>query len=138
MKCGYCKVTGVNVEHVKGCANNEQQVRSVGSPAKVEHQSFSPLQSEGIFWLDGYLIKVIQSEETGRFYAKRWNLQEWEYAGSGPLHFLTEEHRVSADIAAQFGALTGRCVFCNRKLTDEASIAAGFGPVCAGKNGLSQ
>lgn len=41
-----------------------------------------------------------------------------------------------AGTAQEYGKLTGRCCFCERKLSDERSTAAGFGPVCAQKFGL--
>jgi hypothetical protein len=41
-----------------------------------------------------------------------------------------------ADAATQYGALMGRCSFCNLKLTDAGSVSVGFGPVCAVKWGL--
>ena len=34
-------------------------------------------------------------------------------------------------VAADYGKLTGFCCFCNRPLTDDRSIAVGYGPVCA-------
>lgn len=36
-----------------------------------------------------------------------------------------------ADVAADHGKLTGKCCFCNRKLTDERSTELGYGPTCA-------
>lgn len=38
--------------------------------------------------------------------------------------------------AAIYGKETGECCFCGRELTDEESVAAGYGPVCAQKWGL--
>lgn len=38
-----------------------------------------------------------------------------------------------AEAAAAYGRLTGHCAMCGRKLEDEASVAAGIGPICAGK-----
>jgi hypothetical protein len=46
--------------------------------------------------------------------------------------------RIQADpkqAALQYGHQIGRCSVCNRTLTDENSIAAGIGPICAGKRG---
>ncbi len=36
-----------------------------------------------------------------------------------------------AGIAAQCGKTTGRCSFCRRPLSDERSLAVGYGPTCA-------
>lgn len=33
----------------------------------------------------------------------------------------------------EIGRLTGVCCICGRELTDEQSIAAGIGPICAGR-----
>lgn len=41
-----------------------------------------------------------------------------------------------AGVAAASGHLTGRCSFCNRKLTDERSTAVGYGSTCADNYGL--
>ena len=44
--------------------------------------------------------------------------------------------RPEATVSA-YGKLTGRCSFCGRPLEDAHSTAVGYGPVCAGKWGLS-
>ena len=36
-----------------------------------------------------------------------------------------------AGVAAAYGNLSGRCCFCSSPLTDEKSIAVGYGPTCA-------
>lgn len=41
-----------------------------------------------------------------------------------------------AQVAADFGHLTGNCCFCARKLADERSTAVGYGQTCAKKFGL--
>jgi hypothetical protein len=50
------------------------------------------------------------------------------------LMVLLAEFDIDPLAAAQkYGKLAGRCCSCNRDLTDPASIAAGIGPICAGK-----
>lgn len=39
-------------------------------------------------------------------------------------------------VAAEYGHLTGHCCFCSRKLSDDRSIAVGYGNICARKFGL--
>lgn len=54
-------------------------------------------------------------------------------------HVLGELARIAADpadAARRYGALMGRCSFCNARLTDEGSVEVGYGPVCAQKWGL--
>ena len=41
-----------------------------------------------------------------------------------------------AGLAASYGKQSGRCCFCNIKLTDPRSVAVGFGPVCSKHYGL--
>lgn len=41
-----------------------------------------------------------------------------------------------AAAAAAYGALMGRCTFCNLALTDEGSVEVGYGPICAQRYGL--
>jgi hypothetical protein len=42
-----------------------------------------------------------------------------------------------AEVAAEYGHLSGNCCFCHRPLTDERSTDVGYGPVCAKHYGLS-
>lgn len=41
-----------------------------------------------------------------------------------------------AAAAAKYGALMGRCSFCNKTITDEGSVEVGYGPDCARHYGL--
>lgn len=41
-----------------------------------------------------------------------------------------------AEVASEYGKLTGSCCFCEKSLTDARSSAVGYGPVCADKFGL--
>jgi Family of unknown function (DUF6011) len=41
-----------------------------------------------------------------------------------------------AKVAGEHGKLTGRCCFCNLRLTDERSTAVGYGATCASNWGL--
>lgn len=43
-----------------------------------------------------------------------------------------------ARVAKEYGKLTGNCCFCNAKLENEKSVAAGFGPICAENYGLKE
>lgn len=57
----------------------------------------------------------------------------FEYTGKKPLSFITAEHRMTLDEAKEYGKVTGTCCQCGRLLTNEESIAAGIGPICATK-----
>lgn len=41
-----------------------------------------------------------------------------------------------AEVAGEYGRLTGRCSFCGLQLTDPESTAVGYGPICASHYGL--
>lgn len=80
---------------------------------------------------------------SGHLYAKRLILQQdapgmqlkatFVYA-KGAMRTLAEQGRkMTLEEAKEFGALYGVCCVCGRTLTDENSIEAGIGPVCAGK-----
>lgn len=160
MICGHCKTQGafVTVEHVRACSTIKQDTHSVGAPENtrywgtravgapqrrqftenttIEPASLAQAPVEGVFFKEGSYFKVVQSANTGNWYAKEFVDGEWEYRGRKPLHNLTVEDRVSAEDAAKFGHVTGQCVFCSRKLTDERSVTVGYGPVCAERESL--
>jgi len=59
----------------------------------------------------------------------------FEYQGKRGLKGLSEATRMPAEEAAKFGKTYGICINCAAHLTDERSIFAGYGPVCAKNNG---
>ena len=120
-------------------------------PRILGEPSLAQAPEEGIFVNretgTPHYYKVVQGTNTGNFYVKELVVTdhpddeggptfEWVYAGRRPLHFLKVTDRATAEEAAAFGALTGRCVFCSRKLTDERSIEVGYGQTCAAREGL--
>lgn len=92
---------------------------------------------EGMHRLDSVIYKVQEAKNgSGRLYAKKLTQdgEGWafEYA-PGAVRKLSASTKMSLEEAKEFGALYGTCCVCGRALTDENSIAAGIGPVCAGK-----
>lgn len=91
---------------------------------------------------DGRIYKVqIAHHGSGRPYAKILITREladgthrasFEYA-QGAIRNLSSATLMTMDEAKAYGALYGVCCVCAAVLTDERSIAAGIGPVCAGK-----
>jgi len=57
-----------------------------------------------------------------------------DYTGRAPLAGLTAEHRLTEKEAAQIGRTHGFCVACLRRLDEDRSLAAGYGPTCAKAN----
>jgi hypothetical protein len=97
---------------------------------------------EGFYLHDHQYYKVQRAVHgSGHLYAKRWVVPTggggepfWEMA-AGAVSALRPEEALTIEEAAEFGHLYGCCVRCGRTLTDEESIAAGIGPICAGKMG---
>jgi hypothetical protein len=92
--------------------------------------------SQGMHQLEGAIYKV-QLSQNGRLYAKLLVRQagggwHFEYA-PGAVYKLSEETKMDLEQGKQFGALYGTCCVCGRTLTNEDSIEAGIGPICAEK-----
>ncbi len=81
------------------------------------------------------VYKVVTSPNTGRQYAKILNgeTESWEYAPGAMPKIQDSGIRLTLDRAKELGHIYGMCVRCGRTLTDEGSIEAGIGPICAGK-----
>ena len=124
------------IDSLKLDANNERMLQA----ARVREgkaQAAAPEASElddAIYSIDGEVRKVYHTQ-SGQQVAKRWDgdLAEWEYIGKRGLRGLTAEHKMTLAQAVEFGSIYGRCCNCGRQLTDERSIEAGIGPVCAGR-----
>jgi hypothetical protein len=92
----------------------------------------------GIYRVDDVIYKVQKAVHgSGRMYAKQLVIDgpgsaHFEIA-PGAIHEITSEHRMSLEEAVSYGQLYGVCVRCGATLTDETSIEAGIGPICAGK-----
>jgi hypothetical protein len=108
----------------------------------------SAVTEDGMYQLaNGDIFKVqIAKNGSGNLYAKELIIDvpaevvdgvivtpaetHFEYA-PGAIRRLSPADKMSKDQAAAFGALYGVCCVCSRSLTDEGSIAAGIGPICA-------
>lgn len=111
---------------------------------------------EGMHKLDGEIYKVqVAVHGSGQTYAKKLVVSdqgcrfgcghgqcghspEGQYTvrfvyAAGVIRRLSTDTLLPRDEAAAFGQLYGCCCVCGRTLTDEDSIAAGIGPICAAK-----
>lgn len=72
---------------------------------------------------------------SGRLYAKLLDKDSGRFVHApGAIRKLQVQGRkMTLKEAKEYGALYGTCVRCGRTLTDEDSIAAGIGPICAEK-----
>lgn len=103
-------------------------------PRKPHEQAPATALDDGMYLTtDNRIFKVQHAVHgSGRQYAKELVDGSFEYA-RGAIQQLRSEHRMTLAQAKEFGALYGTCIVCGRTLTDEQSIAAGIGPVCASK-----
>lgn len=87
---------------------------------------------EGMYRMNDEIFKVYRTQ-AGHLATKQLIEGCFEYTGRKPLHSLKAEHRMTLVEAQEYGRITGICCNCGRKLTNEESIEAGIGPICAGK-----
>jgi hypothetical protein len=114
------------IEHL---INKARELRNSTPPVKSV-----PVEIEdGMYVLDGEVYKVIHAVHgSGRQYAKLLTKSGFTVA-PGIVSRLRSEHRMTLDQAQKYGRLYGVCCRCGTTLTDESSIEAGIGPVCATK-----
>lgn len=122
-------------------ADHHGECPTAPAPAAATHLGIT---EDGMYrTADGTIYKVQHAVHgSGRLYAKRLQVTDhgdgepatvtFDYA-PGAVHTLTPDDRMTLDQARAFGALYGTCIRCGRTLTDDDSIAAGIGPICAGK-----
>lgn len=120
----------------------------LGLPRKASSFRSSPAgfhapgaQTDGIYRTPtGEIYKVqVAVHGSGQLYAKRLVIIEHEDGtrsgefeiARGMVRKLDPSWKLTLEQAREFGSLYGFCVRCGATLTDEGSIAAGIGPVCA-------
>lgn len=89
----------------------------------------------GYYKYEGGLYEVCQSKQGHNYAKKLWLKQDkatWEFAPGAMKNFQQWEEANLADMKA-LGMEYGICMVCGRLLTNEESIAAGIGPVCANR-----
>jgi len=87
---------------------------------------------EGMYKVGEEIFKVYHTQ-AGHIATKQLTEDGFEYTGRKPLAVIKPEHRMTLDEAKEYGKITGTCCNCGRLLTNEESIAAGIGPICASK-----
>lgn len=87
---------------------------------------------EGMYKVGDDIFKVYFTQ-AGHIATKQLTEDGFEYTGRKPLARIKPEHRMTLDQAKEYGKVTGTCCNCGRLLTNEDSIEAGIGPICAGK-----
>jgi len=114
---------------------------AAAAKCKAKEPDLAPKQTvpeleDGIYYYENTVYKVIHAKQgSGKQYVKKLDHEggTFEYVGRKPLYFLFPGHKMSLVQAQEFGKLYGMCCNCGATLTDENSIEAGIGPVCAKK-----
>lgn len=117
---------------------------------KSNHKShFNTMLDDGMYKRGDVIFKVQHAVHgSNRQYAKKLvyfdaNGYEAKAAGTdgswefiyqqGAINTLSPDDQMSLEEAQEFGRIYGVCCRCGATLTDENSIAAGIGPICATK-----
>lgn len=91
---------------------------------------------EGFYTMDGSVFKIVLSQ-TGNLYAKKLQFTHdepvWVFEKGIMRMIERSAKRLSAEEAGKYGRISGICIICGQRLTNEESIERGIGPVCAGK-----
>ena len=131
------------------------------STEPVEAPAPLPEPKQTVRASDGRIVKVVRSQ-AGRLYGKvltgvgAGNRLDWTYDGgvialchgapvvsddevraeAARIEWGTADPVALAEIAKAHAEDHHACMFCGLELTDDPSVAAGYGPVCAEKYGL--
>jgi hypothetical protein len=101
----------------------------LSQPSKA-HAKASTKLKPGFYSLNDKVYKVILAPQTGNTYAKVFTSDGWVYA-QGAVKTLVNAPALTLEEAKKYGRIYGTCIVCSRTLTDESSISAGIGPICA-------
>lgn len=111
-------------------------------PSTVDAGGFAKVTEDGMYLSpEGDVFKVqIAKQGSGNLYAKRLVIDptntghpgKFQYE-AGLINKIDPAWKMTLEQAKEFGKLYGICCNCGADLTDEKSIEAGIGPVCATK-----
>lgn len=100
---------------------------------KANNTAKEPL-AEGMYvTLDNRIFKVYENQEHTRMLCKELIDGSFEYLGMAQYKLPKDARKMTIEEAKEYGKVTGTCCVCSRRLTDEGSIEAGIGPICASK-----
>lgn len=114
---------------------NEDEARMV-----ADEMAAADTVTEPGFYLLGEQVYKVKRSQAGHLYAMLRVPGGWEYQ-RGAITRLTATHKVTPEVAAQYGAATGICIFCNAELDDADGLGkrVGVGPVCCRRHlGMTQ
>lgn len=111
-------------------------LRNMESDKTEKRSNGNPVTEIGMYRNAEGVFRVKQSKDTGNLYAMRFIPEAQSKADRfayerGAVHRLSATDRMTVEQATELGALYGMCCVCGADLTDEKSVKAGIGPVCA-------
>lgn len=117
-------------------ANEEKLLRDpFAEPKKLEPGMYRTKRTTSGL-AAGSIVRVYQAAAGTHLLAKGLieGTHGWrfDYLGAAS-RFVQPDERMTLEEAKAFGADYGTCCVCARLLTDPESVAAGIGPVCAGR-----
>lgn len=131
----------------KGALSEKQEASARSMYAKMAAKAADSITTEPTasalgFYLMGQVVYRVKQSKTGNLYTmRRTSGGEWTYAGAPARIGLMATSVITPEVAAQYGADTGICIFCNAELDDREGLGriVGVGPVCSKKHlGLTQ
>ena len=132
------EMEGYNLQlEILDSKDGEARAMAISRPAPEVRHQFTANDS-GIYSNANGIYKIYKATNGDHMLAKRLvadkflKTAQWEYCGAAG-RFVKITERMTLEQAKKFGVIYGVCAMCGRTLTDEASIAAGIGPICAGK-----
>ena len=129
-------LTGITLPHITDATSNADMSNIISLLVQAPKLGSVPLLPTGFYLYEGSVYRVQKSKSSHGHYAKRLIVADgrgvWSYS-PGAMKNLHGAERLTVEQAAFMGHHLGVCVVCGATLTDEKSVAAGIGPVCAKK-----
>jgi hypothetical protein len=111
-------------------------LRNADRDGSVKRANANPVVEIGMYRNGDGVFRVKRAKSSGNLYAMKFvpdaadKSDRLVYA-PGAIKTLTADQRMTVDEAQEIGALYAVCCVCGADLTDEKSVKAGIGPVCA-------
>jgi hypothetical protein len=133
---GKCRECGVYVAEGAGILVGE---RGNWGVAHKPGECVTP-PAVGLYMHDTGHVSKVYVTQNGNLGVRALVGRTFEYVSGGVARLAKaiaagEAHLMTQEEAAAWGRKWGFCVNCGRDIIDDRSLAAGFGPVCARRNG---
>lgn len=129
-------LTGIDLPNITDETSNADMSNIISILVQAPKLGSIPLLPVGFYLYEDSVYRVQKSKSTNGHYAKRLIVSGkrgvWSYS-PGAMKNLHGAERLTVEQAAFLGHHLGVCVVCGATLTDEKSVAAGLGPICAKK-----